>query len=129
MFESRTRDIVVRASPDYLAHESDHENGRHAWAYTIEIENLGTKPVRLMQRRWIITDAHGLTREVRGDGVVGQQPLIEPGARFTYTSSAALPTATGMMYGAYTMTDADGAFEAAIPAFPLEAPQAQRPVH
>jgi ApaG protein len=129
MFEARTRDIIVRAEPAFLAQDSNPTGPHYVWAYTIEIENLGAHPVRLMKRRWIITDAQGLSREVRGDGVVGQQPLIAPGESFTYTSSAALSTPYGMMYGAFTMVDDAGAFDADIPAFPLEAPIAPRRIN
>jgi ApaG protein len=120
-FSAQTHDVIVRAAPEFLAHESDAEARRFVWAYYIEIENVGAAPVTLLARHWIITDARGLTQEVRGPGVVGQSPRIASGARFAYSSSAALATPSGLMYGAYTMRiDNQREVEVAIPAFPLE---------
>ena len=121
VMSQQTHGVIVRAAPEFLAQESDVDERRFVWAYYIEIENAGDIALTLISRHWIITDARGLTQEVRGAGVVGQSPRIEPGARFAYSSSAALATPSGMMYGAYTMRADDGAqLEIAIPAFPLE---------
>lgn len=123
MYERETRGIFVRVMPDYLEEQSSPEQGRFVWAYTIEIENRGLEVVRLVERRWEITDALGRTQEVRGPGVVGEQPVLEPGETFRYTSGAPLPTPSGLMVGAYRMETADGEpFEVAVPAFSLDSP-------
>lgn len=126
-YEARTDDIVVRVRPSYLAGQSDPDAGRWVWAYQVEIENRGPLAVQLMARHWLITDARGLEEEVRGPGVVGEQPVIEPGQRYAYASGCPLTTPSGAMVGSYFMTDAEGrAFEAAIPAFSLDVPGERR---
>jgi len=92
MYVQETRGVRIKVKPDYLQKESDPEANRYVWAYTIEIENLGAEPVQLMTREWRITDALGRTEIVRGDGVVGEQPVIKPGGRYSYRSGA--PRAT-----------------------------------
>src|SRR5687768_16051445 len=108
----------------YLADQSDEANGRYVFAYTITLRNTGSVAAQLISRHWIITDAQGLVQEVRGLGVVGAQPLIEPGKSFEYTSGAAIATAVGTMKGSYQMMAADGTrFEAEIPQFTLSVPR------
>lgn len=124
MFEQETAGVMVRVAPRFLPEESAPEQSRYVWAYTIEIENRGAEPVQLLSRFWRITDENGLTQEVRGPGVVGEQPIIEPGGSFRYTSAAPLATPSGMMLGAYSMQrlgDGTG-FDIAVPAFALDSP-------
>ena len=125
-----TRSIRVAVKPAYLDDQSDPEDGRYVWSYTVTIENKGAEAVQLMSRVWNITDGAGCTQEVRGDGVVGAQPVIAPGESFQYTSGCPLETASGFMVGRYRMVSASGeAFEAEIPAFLLESPYEQRQIH
>ena len=116
--------IDVAAATQYLAEHSDEAASRYVFAYTITVRNTGSMAAQLISRHWIITDAQGLVQEVRGLGVVGAQPLIEPGESFEYTSSAAIATAVGTMKGSYQMVAADGTrFEAPIPQFTLSVPR------
>ena len=126
-YTAETNGILIRVRPSYLAGQSDPDEGRWVWAYQVEIVNLSGSTVQLMARRWTITDGHGHVEEVRGPGVVGEQPVIEPGASYAYASGCPLPTDSGSMVGADYMTDADGrSFEAEIPAFSLDTPDARR---
>jgi ApaG protein len=126
-YSAETEGVVVRVRPSYLAGQSEPEDGRWVWAYQIEIVNLTSGPLQLVARRWTITDAFGRVEEVRGPGVVGEQPVIEPGDSYAYASGCPLGTASGSMVGAYFMQDAEGRmFEAAIPAFSLDVPNARR---
>ena len=126
-YTAETEGVVVRVRPSYLAAQSDPAAGRWVWAYQIEIVNLTGSPVQLVARRWTITDAYGHVEEVRGQGVVGEQPVIAAGASYAYASGCPLPTDSGAMVGAYLMTDAEGRdFEAEIPAFSLDTPNARR---
>ena len=126
-YSAETNGILVRVQPSYLAGQSDPEGGRWVWAYQVEVVNLTGMAVQLMARRWTITDGLGRTEEVRGPGVVGEQPRIEPGDAYSYASGCPLGTPTGTMVGAYYFTDAEGrSFEAAIPAFSLDTPDARR---
>jgi ApaG protein len=126
-YEAETDGIVVRVRPSYLAGQSDPEGGRWVWAYQVEIVNLSGVPVRLVARRWVITDALGHVEEVRGAGVVGEQPTIQPGDSYSYASGCPLGTASGSMVGGYSMTDDTGRmFEVAIPAFSLDVPGDRR---
>jgi ApaG protein len=126
-YSAETNGILVRVRPSYLAGQSDPEGGRWVWAYQVEVVNLTGAAVQLMARRWTITDGLGRTEEVRGPGVVGEQPRIEPGDAYSYASGCPLGTPTGTMVGAYYFTDAEGrSFEAAIPAFSLDTPDARR---
>lgn len=124
MFEQETSGLVVRVAPRFLPEESAPEQSRYVWAYAIEIENRSEGAVQLLSRFWRITDANGLTQEVRGAGVVGEQPVIEPGECFRYTSAAPLAAASGVMMGAYSMQRlCDGAaFDIAVPLFALDSP-------
>ena len=116
--------IDVAAESVYLADRSDESASRYAFAYTVTVKNTGTMGAQLISRHWIITDSNGRVQEVRGEGVVGEQPKLEPGASFEYTSSAALETPVGTMRGSYQMIAEDGTrFEAEIPEFTLSIPR------
>ena len=116
--------IEVAAATQYLAEQSDEAAGRYVFAYTITLRNTGSVAAQLVSRHWIITDAQGLVQEVRGLGVVGAQPLLEPGQSFEYSSGTAIATAVGTMKGAYQMVAADGTrFDAPIPEFTLSVPR------
>jgi ApaG protein len=117
--------IEIEIEPAYLPQQSSPAQSRYAFSYTITIRNAGSVPARLLRRHWIIADANGQEREVRGDGVVGEQPHLVPGADFRYTSGAVLETPIGSMRGSYLMEAADGVrFEAPIAAFTLAMPYA-----
>ena len=123
MYEHESSGVKISVMPDYLEDESDPDEGRYVWAYTIEIENTGHEAVQLLARKWVITDSMGRTEHVQGEGVVGEQPLIEPGASYDYVSGCPLATPTGAMQGSYHVVSADGdAFDVAIPRFALTAP-------
>ena len=122
-----TRAIEVAVTPRFMPDRSSPENGYYFWAYTIVITNRGSETVQLKTRHWRITDAHGRLQEVRGPGVVGEQPVLKPGDHFEYTSGVPLPTASGFMVGSYGMTDAAGqTFDIDIPAFSLDFPSKER---
>lgn len=115
--------IQVKVRTQYVKEQSSPEEGRYVFSYAIRISNQGLLSARLMNRHWIITDADGRVEEVRGRGVVGEQPSIEPGREFEYTSGAVLKTPVGSMEGSYGMVAEDGArFDARIPAFTLAVP-------
>ena len=117
--------IRIEVETAYLDQQSDPEQGRYAFAYSITITNEGALAAQLLSRHWIITDANGGVQEVRGEGVVGEQPLIGPGEGFRYSSGAVIPTPVGSMRGAYQMVDESGRrFEAPIAAFTLARPGA-----
>lgn len=121
--EEITRDIVVRVSVSYLPEQSEPDRGRWFWAYHIRIENQSHQAVQLLTRHWIITDGRGSRHSVEGEGVVGEQPMIAPGASYDYVSGCPLATPTGSMQGSYHMIGADGMeFDVAIPKFTLLAP-------
>lgn len=116
--------IKVAAQAFYLEEQSDPSRDRYAFAYTVVIQNHGNIPAKLLSRHWIITDANGKIEEVRGEGVVGEQPYLRPGEGFQYTSGAILATAVGSMKGTYHLLADDGiAFDADIPAFVLSIPR------
>ena len=122
-----TRDVVVRVSVSFLPEQSEPAKGRWFWAYHIRIENEGRAAVQLINRHWTITDGRGQKHEVRGEGVVGEQPVIEPGQSYDYVSGCPLNTPTGAMEGSYHMVCEDGSsFEATIPRFPLIGPAVTR---
>jgi Uncharacterized protein affecting Mg2+/Co2+ transport len=130
MYERVTHGIRVAVEPAYLEDQSDPDEGQYLWTYTVTIQNNGAESVQLLSRYWHITDAAGHIQEVRGPGVVGAQPVIDPGQSFQYTSGCPLPTASGYMMGRYQMQSASGlAFEAEIPPFLLESPHEHRQVH
>ena len=124
MYEAVTRGIRIRVTPQYLEDQSSPEESEFFWAYTIEIANESDETVQLRSRVWRITDARRPAREeVRGPGVVGETPVIQPGSSFSYTSGCPLRTPSGIMVGSYQMTDAKGElFDVAIPAFSLDSP-------
>lgn len=124
MYEQETSGLLVRVEPQYLPDESAPDENRYVWAYTIEIENRSAPAVQLMSRHWRITDENGFTQEVEGPGVIGQQPVLEPGQSFRYTSAAPLAAPSGVMMGAYSMRRLDGGegFEIAVPLFALDSP-------
>jgi ApaG protein len=124
MAKSKKYQIAVSAAPQFIADQSDPESERYVFAYTITIENIGTVPAQLISRHWIITDANSHVQEVRGLGVVGQQPLLKPGETFEYTSGCQLDTSVGTMRGSFQMTAEDGIqFEAEIAEFTLSIPR------
>jgi ApaG protein len=115
-----TRDIAVRVAVSFLAEQSDPSASRWFWSYHVRIENASDVAVQLLSRSWRIVDGRGTLHEVVGEGVVGEMPLIAPGASFDYVSGCPLDTATGVMSGSYRMVDEDGsAFDVEIPRFQL----------
>ena len=118
-----TRDITVRVSVSFLPEQSEPGKGRWFWAYHVRVENGARQAVQLVSREWVISDGRGTRHEVRGEGVVGEQPVLEPGASFDYVSGCPLTTPTGAMEGRYFMIGADGSsFPVEIPRFALVAP-------
>jgi len=118
-----TRQIRVTVRPDYLEDQSAPNDSHFVWAYHVTIENLGSETVQLMSRHWKITDARGDIHEVRGPGVIGEQPVLEPGDLYEYTSGTPLATPSGIMMGEYQMENERGeAFDITIPAFSLDSP-------
>lgn len=116
--------VTVTANPVFLPDQSDEEGRRYVFAYTISITNTGSVSAQLISRHWVITDAENKVQEVRGLGVIGQQPLLKPDERFEYTSGAAIATAVGTMRGTYQMVAEDGVhFEAQVPEFTLSVPR------
>lgn len=124
MSNDKKYDIAVTSAPEFIADQSDPENDHYVFAYTMTIRNTGSVPAQLVSRHWVITDADDETQEVRGLGVVGHQPLLQPGESFQYTSGCALPTPVGTMRGSYQMVAEDGThFVADIPEFTLAIPR------
>ena len=121
VYQAETEGVVVRVTPTYLTHQSDPAQRRWVWAYSVEIENRRAEPVQLLTRHWVITDARGHTEQVNGPGVIGEQPVIAPGAVHRYTSGCPLDTPSGMMAGSYGMVAGSGAvLDVEIPAFSLD---------
>lgn len=117
-------EVTVSAKTQYLADQSDEKADRYVFAYTITIKNTGSVTAQLLSRHWIITDARNQVQEVRGQGVVGEQPTLAPGESFEYTSGTAIATPVGTMRGSYQMVASDGTrFDAAIPEFTLSIPR------
>ncbi len=131
VYSATTRSIRVSVQPVFLEDQSEPEQGRFVWAYRVQIENGGRETVQLLRRTWRITDANGRVLRVHGDGVIGEQPMLEPGEAFEYTSGTPLETPSGIMEGEYHMVvPASGeAFDVAIPAFSLDSPQGRGQVH
>src|SRR2546429_9387081 len=118
-----TQGIKVTALPRYLDDQSEPAGNRYVWAYTITLENHGTKTVKLLNRYWHITDGQGRSQEVRGPGVVGEHPVLKPGEAYRYTSGVPLTTPSGIMVGEYEMVAENGeTIQVAVPAFALESP-------
>jgi ApaG protein len=130
-YSKTTRGVCVTVRSFYLEDQSQPDEGRYVWAYRIKIENRGREAVQLLERTWHITNARGHTQEVHGEGVVGEQPLLEPGEAFEYTSGTPLDTPSGFMTGAYHMVVASSGegFDVAIPAFSLDSPHQSGRVH
>lgn len=123
MYHQITNSIKVTVNPVYLEDQSSPSEAHYVWAYQVTIENLGDETVQLRNRVWSITDASGHTQEVRGPGVVGEQPVLEPGDSFEYTSGTPLKTPSGLMVGSYEMESAGGTrFDVSVPAFSLDSP-------
>jgi ApaG protein len=117
--------IAIAVKTQYIDRQSEPENDRYWFSYTIDISNTGSLPAKLLSRYWLITDANGKAQEVRGEGVVGEQPYLRPGEHFEYTSSTVLETPVGSMEGRYQMVADDGEpFHASIPLFCLAKPHA-----
>ncbi len=130
MYSKITHDIRVTVEPYYIEEESIPADNHHFWAYHVRIENLGKKKVQLKTRSWEITDSEGLKHTVQGDGVVGQQPEIEPGKMYEYTSGVPLNTQSAIMEGKYSMNDEEGlSFDIEIPAFSLDSPYYYKKLH
>ena len=129
-YEEITRDIKIAVEPNFLDDQSEPEESRYLWSYRVTIENKSALTVQLLSSYWRITDARGRTREVRGEGVIGEQPVIAPGRAYEYTSGAPLETASGFMTGTYHMRASSGeSFEVGIPMFALESPYEARRMH
>ena len=130
-FSETTRDIRVVVRSFFLPEQSEPDDRRFVWAYRVRIENRGNERVQLLRRVWQITDAAGRTQHVDGEGVVGEQPLLEPGEAFEYTSGTPLETPTGFMRGAYRMValGTGETFDVSIPAFSLDSPHHDGIVH
>ncbi|RAI03041.1 Co2+/Mg2+ efflux protein ApaG [Acuticoccus sediminis] len=126
MYKATTAFIDVEVEPTYLPEHSAPEVHRYVWAYTVTIHNRGDDSVRLRRRHWTITNAKGEVQEVDGSGVVGEQPMLDPGDSFTYTSGCPLTTSSGFMVGHYEMERDDGSMlHVDIPAFSLDMPNAR----
>src|ERR1700688_1990359 len=127
MYRAVTRQIEVTVEPNFLPERSSAEARQYFWSYTIVITNIGKETLQLRTRHWIITDAAGRKQEVRGEGVVGEQPVLAPGERFEYTSGVPLPTASGFMTDRYQMVNESGErFEIDVPTFSLDSPDGKR---
>ena len=125
-----TRSITVTVEPFYLDDQSAPEENHFVWAYHVCIQNHGEQTVQLLTRFWRITDSLGNVQEVRGDGVVGEQPILNPGDSFEYTSGTPLPTPSGIMVGAYQMLAQSGErFDVDVPAFSLDSPYQALQIH
>jgi len=123
MFKATTHGVTVTVMPVYIDERSDPESSRYFWAYRVMIENNSGQTLQLLTRYWHITDSDGRVEEVRGDGVVGEQPILGDGENFSYTSGCPLTTPSGIMVGSYNMQNDGGELlEIAIPAFPLDLP-------
>ena len=129
-YAETTSAITITVEPYYLDEQSEPAEGHFVWAYHVRIENNGGKTVKLMTRHWRITDSRGNVQEVRGDGVIGEQPVLTPGGSFEYTSGTPLGTPSGIMAGSYRMETDDGkSFDVVIPAFSLDSPHQAGMIH
>ena len=127
MYRAVTRKIEVKVTPQFVAERSSPANGYYFWAYTINLANLGAEIVQLKSRHWRITDAAGKLQEVKGAGVVGEEPVLKPGETYEYTSGVPLQTPSGFMEGSYGMvTEAGERFDIEIPTFSLDSTYAER---
>jgi ApaG protein len=130
-YSKTTRNIRVTVRSFFLEDQSHPDENQFVWAYRVKIENQGATTVQLVSRSWQIIDALGRTKHVEGPGVVGEQPVLEPGGQFEYTSGTPLDTPSGFMHGAYHMVvpDSGEAFDVSIPAFSLDSPHQGGRVH
>ena len=129
-YATTTREVTVTVETFYLDDQSMPDDNHYVWAYHIRIENNGRETVQLISRYWHITDSNGHVQEIRGDGVVGEQPVLKPGEAFEYTSGTPLPTSSGIMVGAYHMVSETGErFDVEVPAFSLDSPYIAAQVH
>ena len=127
MYSKTTKKINITVKPYYLEDQSEPEDQHYVWAYKVTIDNQGNEKVQLVNRHWKIIDANGTLQEVRGKGVVGEQPIIQPGDEFEYTSGTPLKTSSGLMHGSYQMQDFKGRmFEILIPPFSLDIPDKKK---
>ena len=127
MYEATTRRIRVSVEPVFLDEQSAPDEDHYVWAYQVKIGNDGIEPVQLLNRHWQISDARGQLQEVKGEGVVGEQPMLKPGEVFEYTSGTPLATPSGIMFGSYEMETKTGErFSIKIPAFSLDSPYQAR---
>ena len=127
MYSRVTRDIEITVLPEFVPERSDEAQGQFFWAYTVEIANQGQTVIQVTHRHWKITDANGRLEEVKGKGIVGEQPVLKPGETFRYTSGCPLPTPSGFMVGTYRIEEeGGGVFEAEIPMFSLDRPSQKR---
>lgn len=127
MYSAITREIRVEVEPIFLDDQSVPDQAQYVWAYRVQIENEGNETVQLLTRYWHITDGMGRVQEVRGAGVVGEQPVLNPGESYEYTSGTPLPTPSGIMKGIYQMRTPSGEkFEIEVPAFSLDSPHEAR---
>ena len=123
MYTKTTKSINITVSPYYLEDQSEPDQHHFVWAYQVTINNLGKESVQLKSRFWQITDSNGTKHEVSGEGVVGEQPVLQPGEKFEYTSGTPLSTPSGFMEGYYQMETTNGKkFDATIPLFSLDSP-------
>lgn len=130
MYAETTHDITISVKPVYLDDQSEPDESRFLWAYHIRIENQGDDTVQLLTRYWKITDANGKVQEVRGDGVVGEQPVIPQGDAYEYASGCPLETSSGFMVGSYRLvTEAGDEIDVGIPLFSLDSPHAATQIH
>lgn len=130
MYDARTRDILVNVQTRFLENESEPDDQYFVWAYHIRITNESDKTVQLLSRHWVITDGLGRVQEVKGEGVVGEQPILGPGGSYSYTSGTPLSTPNGMMRGTYLMQSSGGErFEIEIPLFSLDSEHAVKILH
>ncbi|NQW00777.1 MAG: Co2+/Mg2+ efflux protein ApaG [Rhodospirillales bacterium] len=130
MYEQTTRGVSISVNPEYLEDQSEPANGRFTWAYHVQIENVGNQSVQILIRHWKITNIKGESHEVVGDGLVGQQPVLQPGDVFEYTSGTPLSTPSGFMSGSFHVVAEGGdVFDAVVPAFSLDSPQQRRALH
>jgi ApaG protein len=131
VFHATTAGIGIDVRVYYLDDQSQPQNGRFVWAYRVRINNTTAAPVQLLRRTWRITDGHGQMTVVEGDGVIDQQPVLEPGTSFEYTSGTPLPTPSGFMTGTYHMVQLQTGenFDVAIPIFSLDSPHQSHQIH
>ncbi len=123
MYTQETDDITVHVEPFFLDEESDPTENHYVWSYQVSIENDRSDTIQLIERQWLITDSHGLIHEVSGEGVVGEQPILQPGDSFSYVSGTPLSTPSGVMLGRYVFeTETKETVEALIPPFSLDSP-------